>query len=887
MHKLAFTTHGDGRTASDHGTVGGGAAVRERPQARHRKIPVSPHLLDLKSNGKAKPAPKPEPPPSAPRGVIGRFRHMLDERIHLHDLRMRTLSIRPRGWKDFPPAGATTMFQAVRITVSRFFNEHPLADLTILSVLHLAALMIWHLVKLPVALASARIELAKAEAAAEAAAPRLPAKSAPSFLPLLVIPEPVTDGAETAVVEAAVAAPAPANEAAPARRWFIFELQPGWKRSTLGFAALAALLVLPLGVYGSFGSLMDGKNRVLAESVEAVGFLKAGGEAAKSRDFAAAGEAFGQARDSFTDAKRQLGALATMLNAAPAVLPGTSFSAAGPLLNAGREIADGGERLATGLAALDQAGDPTEKIDAAKSYLRDALPHLERASRELARVSPAAVPAEYRGAVTDAQAEIPRLTEAVRRANAVADVMGDILGKNGTKRYLAIFQNNAELRPTGGFMGSFALIDIEKGRVKKMDIPGGGTYDLKGSLTAHLSSPQPLHLINAQWQFQDANWYPDFPASARQVTWFYDKSGGPTTDGVIAMTATFMEKLLAITGPIDMPEYGKTITAQNFFYETQKAVELDYDKQENRPKQFIADLAPKVLDKIMNGDRTDLMALAAALDESLAKKEIQFWSKDPGTEERVAALGWAGEMKQTAGDYLAIVHTNIAGQKTDLVMHDDVHHAVKVLPDGTGIVTLTISRTHGGQKGALFSGVRNVDYLRVYVPKGSALVEARGFTPPDPKLFKLADPADGVDPAVAEQERTSRTDRASGTLVTEEGGKTVFGNWTQTDPGETSTVTLVYQLPPGSVRITNPAQGKLASLIGRFSGADRSRINYSLLVQKQAGANPAAFTSTVDLPRGFFPSWQQPARKEDDRGRWSVSGEIDRDAFFGSIAESQ
>ncbi|MEY4745221.1 MAG: hypothetical protein RL272_1166 [Candidatus Parcubacteria bacterium] len=877
MHKLAFNAHHGIAQARDRKPVGGHVAERERAHPHHRKIPVSPHLLDLKSADKAKPASKPVPPPSAPRGVIGRLRHMLDEKIHLHDLRMRTLSIRPRGWKDFPPANATTMTQAVRITVSRFFNEHPLADLTVLSVLHLTALMIWHVVKFPAASASAR--LAKAEK--EAAEPRL--ATAPSFLPLLVIAEP--SAIEAAPDDARPIAAAKTG-AAPVRR-FRLEWQPGWQRSVLGFASLALLLALPLGVYGSFGGLLDGKDRVLSESVEAVSLLKAAGDAAKSRDFGAASIAFGQAKENFTDAKRQLGALATMLNAAPAILPGTAISAAGPLLNAGREIAEGGERLSTGLAALDRASDPTEKIDAVKTYLRDALPHLERASRELARVSPASIPAEYRGAVTDAQAEIPRLTAAVRKANAVADVMGGILGQYGPKRYLVIFQNNAELRPTGGFMGSFALVDVDKGKVKKMDIPGGGTYDLKGSLAARLSSPQPLHLINPRWQFQDANWYPDFPTSARQIDWFYGKAGGPTTDGVIAVTATFMEKLLAITGPIDMPEYGKTITAQNFFYETQKAVELDYDKQENRPKQFLADLAPKVLDKIMNGDRSGFMALAATLDDSLAKKEIQFWTKDRDAESRIADLGWAGEMKAADRDYLAVVHTNIAGQKTDLMMKDDLHHSVKVLPDGTGIVTLTLSRTHGGQKGALFSGVRNVDYLRVYVPKGSALVEARGFSAPDPKLFKLADPEDADDPAIAEQERTTKIDRASGTRVSEEGGKTVFGNWMQTDPGETSTVTLVYQLPPGTIGVTRAAEGRFASLIGKFSGQDRDRLEYSLLVQKQAGANPAAFASSIDLPRGFYPTWQRPERTEDDRGRWTMRGLIEKDAFFGAVAESQ
>lgn len=882
MPKFAFTSHDADRSRFD----AGGVAVRE-PAKSHRKIPVSPHLLDLKSSptatgktaAKQRPAPKTEAPPSAPRGVFGRIRHMLDEKVHLHDLRMRTLSIRPRGWKDFPPAGATTMFQAVRITASRFFNEHPLADLTIVSVVHLTALTVWHIVKFPADALAARAE----EARAESMVPKIDA--APAFLPLLVLPEPEIE-ATPETIEAAE----PTKRAfprLPSFGWFPLQLQPGWQRSVGGFAAVALLLILPLGVYGSFGSLRDGKDRLVSESVEAMGLLKAAGEAAKTRDFGAASEAFGQARDNFDDAKKRLGALATMLNAAPAVLPGTPISAVGPLLNAGREVAAGGERLATGLAALEAVDEPAKKLDAVKGYLRDALPHLEKASHEIAKVSPDAVPEAYRGQVTDARAEIPMLASSVRKANAVADVLGDLMGNGAPKRYLVIFQNNAELRPTGGFMGSFALVDVHDGKVKNMEIPGGGTYDLKGSLTARLASPQPLHLINQHWQFQDANWYPDFPTSAKQIEWFYGKSKGPSIDGVIAMTATFMEKLLAVTGPIAMPEYGKTITAQNFFYETQKAVELDYDKAENRPKQFIADLAPKVLDRIMHADRGAFMSLAGTLDESLTKKDIQLWMKDPSLQSRLQALGWTGEMKPTDGDYLAIVHTNIAGQKTDLVMKDEVHHAVKVLPDGTGIVTLTIARTHTGEKNALFSGVRNVDYLRVYVPKGSSLVEARGFSAPDPKLFKITDAADAEDPAIAAQDRDAKIDRASGTRVGEEGGRTVFGNWVQTDPGETSVITLVYQLPAGIVGVTHPDKGGLSSLYGKLGAEPRDRLAYSLLVQKQAGANPSAFTSSIDLPRGYYPTQLAPARKQDDRGRWSTRIDLDRDALLGAVAESQ
>src|SRR5690606_6034200 len=106
--------------------------------------------------------------------------------------------------------------------------------------------------------------------------------------------------------------------------------------------------------------------------------------------------------------------------------------------------------------------------------------------------------------------------------------------------------------------------------------------------------------------------------------------------------------------------------------------------------------------------------------------------------------------------------TNIAGQKTDGVMKEMVTHEAKILPDGETIITLTIAREHTGKKGDLFSGVRNVNYLRVYVPLGSTLIDAGGFSPPDPKLFKFADPRAEPDPMIHEQETNARTERQSG-----------------------------------------------------------------------------------------------------------------------------
>lgn len=837
--------------------------------AAHRdgQRPPSPHLLDLKETRTEERA---APGIAVPRGPLARLMRALDERIHLRDLRARTVSIRQRGWKDFPPASASTMRQAVWMTVVRFFDGHPLADLTMLAVVHITAVIIW------------KIALHPIESLLDALAPR--AERAAVALPGLLPMPPAAAIPPAAVMKQARNA---AHEPRRSALFTAFLRTEDWQRKTLGFAAAALLFVLPLSAYGTIGGLRTEKEHAIDKSMRAVALLHAAGNAAKNNDFGAAGDAFDAAAKDFVGARAELGALGAFLNSAADVLPvNTPLTSAGPLLAAGEAIAVGGAKISAGLAALDATKDPMMKLRLVRSTLQDSLPQLLTASRAIGKVADDAVPERFRPQIAAAKRDLPKLAETVTNASAVAETLESILGKDGPKRYLVVFQNNSELRPTGGFIGSFALIDVNDGKVKTMDIPGGGSYDLKGQLALQLNSPQPLHLVNARWQFQDANWYPDFPTSAATLTRFYSKSGGPTVDGVIAVTATFMEKLLSVTGPIDMPEYGKTITSQNFFFETQKAVELDYDKARNKPKKFIADLAPRVIQRVIDADRKTFIRLATTLDDALGRKELLFWFKDQPLQRQIAALGWDGAVKQADGDYLYLVHTNIAGQKTDLAMKDDISHAAKVLPDGGVIVTLTLSRAHTGQKGALFSGVRNVDYLRAYVPKGSVLVSASGFSQPDPKLFKIPENGLGDDPALASEEKGMRIDRDSGTMAYEEGGKTVFANWVQTDPGRTSVVTLVYQLPPGTATVTVD-DGRFAALYDRVTNSAGRRLKYSLLVQKQPGANPARFVSSVDLPRGYFPVWQSPERVEDGRGSLSAIGTLERDSLFGIVAESQ
>jgi hypothetical protein len=163
-----------------------------------------------------------------------------------------------------------------------------------------------------------------------------------------------------------------------------------------------------------------------------------------------------------------------------------------------------------------------------------------------------------------------------------------------------------------------------------------------------------------------------------------------------------------------------------------------------------------------------------------------------------------------------------------------------------------MTRTHFGVPGALFSGVNNVDYVRVYVPKGSVLIDASGFSIPDDALFEKPEDGWEMDDDLLFSEALATEDPGSKTAVYEENGKTVFGNWVQTKPGTSSTYRFRYRVP---VRVSfrsveDSLMEKTKSLLGI---PDTS--SYSLFVQTQPGIVDRTLRVHLRPPEGIQTVW--------------------------------
>ncbi len=650
---------------------------------------------------------------------------------------------------------------------------------------------------------------------------------------------------------------------------FQFNYQKNWQLKVVGFFLAAILVVAPLQTFSYYQNLVSTKDRILYMTNEAINNLKLGESAARNLDLFGASNQFGQAKDKFGQARQEVDNLGDLTTEILKILPNENRTVESgvALLEAGQLISESGEILAKSVGNVLDNGNYDNYYQSLQVFRVDLSIIIQKyyqAKEKLKSVDPKSLPAEHREKMATLLKYLPTVENGLTELYGITDSMLYALGDKQWQRYLFIFVNNNELRATGGFQGSFALVDVDRGKIKNMSIPAGGTYDIQGQLVPRVISPEPLHLINPRWEFQDSNWWPDYPTSAKKIAWFYTNANNPSVDGVITISSNMMIELLKIFGPIEMPEYNRTITAENFELETQKIVELEYDKKVNRPKQFLADLAPKLIEKLFTADKEQAKKLFEAAIKGLNERHLLVYFNRPDLQKIVTDFGWSGELRQTQGDFLSVIHTNIAGGKTDEVIDDEIRHIAEVQSDGSIIDTVTIIRKHNGIPNSNpFYGVQNNDYVRIYVPLGSSLLEARGFKRPPEKLFDKPSSDLTYDQDLLEVDTQQEKDPVSGTDIYNESGKTVFGNWLMLPAGSIGEVTIKYKLP------------------FKLDSSSANTYFYSLLVQKQSGTKDVKIMSNLILNDNFKIVAKFPSNLAQENNQVNFSSDLNVDQFYG------
>lgn len=676
-----------------------------------------------------------------------------------------------------------------------------------------------------------------------------------------------------------------------------------WYRSALSFIVILILLIIPFKAldYLRLIDLSSLEERVMIHSQAAIDNLLLASSEVANVSFEEAGTNFSLASESFLAAQKELESLESWLLTIASFSNNNKIKLASEsrnLLNAGKAGASLGENFSRAIDILlnNEEENWLIKLDEFNNYSNLALLSLLDLKANLNQINYQVLPGEYQSSFIAWRDRIDDFEKSLKNLIITADKVKEFLGYSHNRRYLLVFQNNTEMRASGGFMGSYALMDFKNGKLDNLEVPAGGTYDTEAGMRSFIRSPRPLWLVNPRWFFWDANWWPDWPTTASNLMWFYEKSDGPTVDGVISFTPDVLESLLYITGPIYLEEYDLLIDSENFWFLIQSTVErnnllfshpelaLDFpDSPENQPKKIIGDLMEVLLEILAEKiDHNSLPLLIELLEKDWRQKNILFYFSDNNLQKLIEDWSLDGSIKETRHDYLLVTNTNIAGQKTDRKIKESIFLDSQILSSGRIINELTIIREHEGIKNEAFTGARNVNWLRVYVPENSKLISASGFSQPDRKFFDFPEPDWEIHPLLEKTEELAIIDEKSGLHVYNELGKTVFANWTMTDPGEKSVIKIRYELP--FILDYSKRERNHLDFINHLLNINQERpAVHSLLVQKQAGIRPAHFFSRLRLPDNWQLYWRYP---ENDliEDAWWVSEKLDSDKYWAILA---
>lgn len=660
-----------------------------------------------------------------------------------------------------------------------------------------------------------------------------------------------------------------------------------WQYSFLNIfllISLALVAVLPVRGWFYFQELRHKISMIINYASAGANYLQEAKAAGLEANLPKLAENFSQAQTKFILAKQEINQINDLTQLVISFIPkvGNSFVAGEKVLDLGNQLSLLGQNLVATVNRLEQSiatGEfSTSKLTILQQELAPLQTQLNSIENLVNEIKLNDLPAEYRDEMGQIKSFLPKINHQSQTLLKYLPLAKQILGDKNLQRYLLVFQNNNEIRPTGGFVGSYALMDINQGKITNLEIPAGGSYDLEGGEIVPVLAPQPLWLINPRWHFWDANWFFDFPTSAEKTIEFYNSSGGPTVDGVLAINATLMQKLISIVGPIKVAGY-EPLTGENFINLLQS--ESEKNKTTQTPKQLLSLAGPLIVQELTTKPEKWLEILPL-LEKSLAEKELQVYFTAYDLQKAISDLDWGGQIKDTDKDYLAVVHTNLGGGKTDRVIKNEVWHRADIAGDGSIEDTLILTRSHQGDKGDIFTGAANNDYIRVYLPLGSQLLAANGFSQMPLQAFE--EPMDTYQPDKTIAAIEKETEIVNGLLVFTESNKTVFAGWLHLEPGETKSVYLKYLLPFTISSVTDKEETNWLQDIKKsftdsgFNQEFLQRSNYySLLIQKQSGLTNTNFISSVKTPTTSKTVWNYPSDWQFNDGVYSRNDKINQD----------
>jgi hypothetical protein len=341
---------------------------------------------------------------------------------------------------------------------------------------------------------------------------------------------------------------------------------------------------------------------------------------------------------------------------------------------------------------------------------------LDRAQKAAAQVDIQVVPVSLQATFLNARATIISAVAAADEFARLVPIITELLGGNGARTYLIEQVNPAELRPGGGFIGTYSVLRADQGTLRL--IRSGDAVELIGTRArpgqpGYVAPPGPLReslLQNTSWSFIDSNFSADFPSNAKAGESFAQPWLGAHIDAVISIDYYTVAKMLDLTGPLSIPGFGITVNASNFV-----PLIAQYDLA-NSPahKAILIAVAGTLMNRVATLSPDHWPALIAALNDLAAARHLQAYFNNSNVEKEIDQFGWSGTLNPTnARDYMMEVESNLGATKANYFVTR--HFTVELTRSGGMLhhkVTIDIvdNMPYSYRPGEFYSA-----YLRLYV----------------------------------------------------------------------------------------------------------------------------------------------------------------------------
>jgi len=385
------------------------------------------------------------------------------------------------------------------------------------------------------------------------------------------------------------------------------------------------------------------------------------------------------------------------------------------------------------LAVRSVTGELTDDsgsyFDQAKTYLASADEDLSKAFAILGSTDfKSSVPGLLKTRVNSLQDRLKLYSSLVKKARALSILLPEAIGQ-GNKNYLVLLQNNNELRPGGGFIGSFAKVNFEGGKLKKLEV--NDIYTIDGQLNLHVEPPKEIkqYLDQKDYFLRDSNWEPDFPTAARQAEWFYTKETGERVEGVIALDISAAADFLSVLGPLDLPDYNEKISADNLFEKAISHAEVGFFPGSQAKKSFLTSLTQNLFNQLFFLPHQNWPGVVSSLAKSLQQKHVSVYLNDPALFAYLLSQNWASVMPRPASetaqtvDFLAPVEANLGANKANYYLDRSYNLETVIGKDGEVNQRFKISYTNRSPSDVFPAG-KYKNAMRVYLPMGTKLQRA-------------------------------------------------------------------------------------------------------------------------------------------------------------------